>query len=90
VEVRPEASFLKERSRLCGKLTPMQQAHACAMVAFGSVGAYARVGAYAKVGAYGSFKKLPSGANPTKHDFPNFTHNCKIFSQICIKTVTNL
>jgi hypothetical protein len=24
------------------------------------------------------------GADPTKHDFPNFIYICKIFSQICI------
>jgi hypothetical protein len=30
------------------------------------------------------------GSNPTKHDSPNFTHICKIFSQICVKFHTNL
>jgi hypothetical protein len=28
-------------------------------------------------------------ANATKHDFPNFTHICKIFSQICAKYLPN-
>jgi hypothetical protein len=27
-------------------------------------------------------RSLRPGANPTKHDFPNFTHICKILSQI--------
>jgi hypothetical protein len=30
------------------------------------------------------------GANSTKHDFPNFTHICNIFSQICVKFLANL
>jgi hypothetical protein len=30
------------------------------------------------------------GPNPTKHGFPNFTHICKIFSQMCVKFLTNL
>jgi hypothetical protein len=30
------------------------------------------------------------GANPTKHDFANFKHICKIFSQICVKFLANL
>jgi hypothetical protein len=30
------------------------------------------------------------GPNPTKHDFPNFAHICKIFSQTCVKFLTNL
>jgi hypothetical protein len=60
IEALPEASFLKERSRLRGKLAPMRRARTYATVVFGSIGAYARVGAHAKVGAYGSFKELPS------------------------------
>jgi hypothetical protein len=34
--------------------------------------------------------ELQPGVNPTKHKFPNFTHICKIFSQICVKFLTNL
>jgi hypothetical protein len=30
------------------------------------------------------------GSNPTKHDFPNFTHICKKTLQICVKIITNL
>jgi hypothetical protein len=29
------------------------------------------------------------GADPTKHDFSDFTHVCKIFLQICVKFLTN-
>jgi hypothetical protein len=29
-------------------------------------------------------KRIEPGADPTKHDFPNFTHICTIFSQICV------
>jgi hypothetical protein len=30
------------------------------------------------------------GPNPTKHDSPNFTHICKILSQMCVKFLSNL
>jgi hypothetical protein len=29
------------------------------------------------------FKNVRPGSNPTKTNFPNFTHICKIFLQIC-------
>jgi hypothetical protein len=68
-------SFLKERSRLCGKLTPMRRACTYVMVAKGSVGAYAQVGTYAKVGAYASFKKLASGWSGTPKNLSStFVH----------------
>jgi hypothetical protein len=30
------------------------------------------------------------GGDPTKRDFPNFTHICNIFLQTCVKSLTNL
>jgi hypothetical protein len=33
---------------------------------------------------------LTPGPSPTKHDFPNFTHICKNFSQICVDFITDL
>jgi hypothetical protein len=40
--------------------------------------------------AHFSQKVLAPGADPTKHNFPNFTHICKIFLKICVKFLTNL
>jgi hypothetical protein len=31
---------------------------------------------------------LSPGADPTKHDFSNFTQICKIFLQVCVKFLT--
>jgi hypothetical protein len=32
----------------------------------------------------------PDGADPTKHNFSNFTQYCKILLQICVKCLTIL
>jgi hypothetical protein len=34
--------------------------------------------------------RLSKGVDPTKLDFSYFTHICNIFSQICVKLLTNL